>query len=224
MGFVIAISWSHESLQTAAAGGRRARLATLATARQQRVRGLERQLADLRRRLDRELRASRHGRLGSLSAERDRLALLAGIRPVRGEGIEVLLSDSPPEERPPADAGDFEIQDVDIQLVVNQLWALGAEAVAVNGQRMIATSAIRSAGGTILVNYRVLTSPYRIVAIGPARALDRRFRATALARRFRGWVDIYHLGFTVKMTRNVSVPAFGGSVHFRYADPAAALR
>lgn len=214
----VTIAWRVQRAQIESGEDRRARLASLVTARQGRVRGLESQLATLRRSLDRTLRTSRHGRLRTLATETERLALVAGLRAVGGDGVEIILTDSPPEHRPAAQAADFEIQDVDLQLVVNQLWSVGAEAIAVNGQRLVATSAIRAAGGTILVNYRVLSPPYRVVALGNPDALVRRFQASALARRFRGWVDIYHLGFTIRTVRNASVPAFRGSLVPRYAE------
>ena len=61
---------------------------------------------------------------------------------------------------------------VDLQNVANALWAAGAEAIAINGQRLTATSTIRAAGNAILVDFRPVTSPYEVSAIGPGRYGD----------------------------------------------------
>ena len=66
----------------------------------------------------------------------------------------------------------------DLQIVVNGLWASGAEAVSVNGQRLTSKAAIRFAGQAILVNYRPLTRPYVISAIGDPRSLAADFAAS----------------------------------------------
>ena len=64
-------------------------------------------------------------------------------------------------------AGPSRVIYSDLQKVANDLWAAGAEAIAINGQRLTATSTIRSAGAAILVDFRPVTSPYEVSAIGP---------------------------------------------------------
>ena len=72
-----------------------------------------------------------------------------------------------PEHRPAQHGDVSRVLDVDLQSVVNALWAAGAEAIAINGQRLTATSTIRAAGDAVLVDYRPVTSPYEVAAIGP---------------------------------------------------------
>jgi len=67
-----------------------------------------------------------------------------------------------------------QVLDRDLQDVVNELWHDGVEAIAINGQRLATTSTIRAAGGAILVDFRPITSPYQVAAIGPDD-LDKRF-------------------------------------------------
>ena len=136
------------------------------------------------------------------------LALQAGTVALRGRGLEVKLSDSP--RRTPAEGGGdaFRIHDTDLQLVVNALFAAGAEAVSVNDSRLVATTAIRAAGDTIVVNFRPLTPPYRVSAIG---ADKRAFEESEIARRFRRWTGLFGLGFSVSQG-NVEVPAYSGRV------------
>ncbi len=118
----------------------------------------------------------------SQAAEVDRLRLLAASQAVTGPGMTVTLNDAPAQNPGSADAnprttagGDGRVLARDLQIVVNSLWESGAEAVAVNGHRLNARSAIRFAGDAILVNFRPLTRPYTIEAIGDPKQLQTRF-------------------------------------------------
>jgi uncharacterized protein YlxW (UPF0749 family) len=215
VGFLIAASWAEARDAERAARPERERLAGLIASRQAQTRSLEKRLADLRKRLDATVGAS--GRLDDLRAEAARLAAVAGRAGLRGPGLVVEVRDAAGAEG--EDAADERIQDVDLQLVVNTLWSAGAEAIAINGERIVSTTAIRSAGSAILVNFRVLTSPYRVVTLGNAPALERRFGASEIATRFRRWAEIYGLGMTIKRDRKLSVPAYAGAVRSRYAVP-----
>ena len=98
---------------------------------------------------------------------RDELAELeqtTGAAPVNGSGIRILVDDGPSER----------VLDVDLQMLVNGLWAAGAEAVQINGQRITALTAIRGAGQAITVNYRSLNPPYDVLAIGDPQSLQPR--------------------------------------------------
>lgn len=156
------------------------------------------------------------------SATRDRaarlaaLGQLAGTVALQGPGVVVHLADSTRKPTSKDEAGAFRIHDVDIQLVVNELFAAGAEAVSVNGNRLVSTSPIRAAGDTIVVNFRPLSPPYTVDAIG-ARAAD--FDRSAIARRFERWRDLFGLGYTVKSQSKVQVPAFAGRVAVDRAEP-----
>ena len=216
--FILATSYASQSAREESSSDRRAELASLVSARQERSDSLQRELKGLRDRVDAAGRASGRAALESLRSDVARIALLAGETAVRGNGLLVTVADGPLAGRDQSSA-DFQIQDVDVQQIVNALWDGGAEAIAINGQRIVSTTAVRSAGGTILVNYRVLTSPYVIAAIGDSGTLDRSFSDSATARRFREWVGSYHLGFSVKRARGILLPAFGGSIRFRYAQP-----
>ncbi len=100
---------------------------------------------------------------GVLTAkELNSLAALTGELKVRGNGVLLTVSAAKPANP---------VFDSDLQTLVNLLWANGAEAISVGGQRLSSTSAIRSAGAAILVDYRPIAPPYRIYAIGPQPAL-----------------------------------------------------
>jgi uncharacterized protein YlxW (UPF0749 family) len=219
LAFLAVTAWRQETHQMGAAVSRREDLAKLVESRQQRVTSLAKDLAALRSEAD-ALVARGSGPSLAVQRELERIALVAGTTEVAGEGIAVVLSDSPLAASTQQGKADFLIQDVDLQLVVNELWNAGAEAIAINGQRIVGTSAIRSAGQAILVNYRVLTSPYRVEAIGDSKAMHTRFSSGELAKRFGTWSEVYRLGFVVREARALELPAFQGSLRFRYASPA----
>lgn len=118
--------------------------------------------------------AGGEGRTGQSSASRRIAAagLEAGATAVRGPGVIIRLGDGAPREVAPGEVLEAErINSRDIQLVVNGLWSAGAEAISVNGHRMTSTSAIRFAGKAIIVDFRGLTPPYEILAIGDPAGL-----------------------------------------------------
>jgi uncharacterized protein YlxW (UPF0749 family) len=103
--------------------------------------------------------------------------------------------------------------------VVNALWAAGAEAVAVNGRRVTGTTAIRQAGDVVLVNFHAVSSPYRVRAIGDPAELRSRTLGSDIGRQFALWTQIYGLGFAVRSTEAVTVPALSTSVDLGWARP-----
>jgi uncharacterized protein YlxW (UPF0749 family) len=107
--------------------------------------------------------------------------------------------------------------DYDLQQIANALWRAGAEAVAINGQRLTATSTIRAAGGAVLVDFRPVTSPYEVSAIGPG-GLDRRFADSATGRRFKRIAEVYRMEYAVRGQRALTLPA-AGEPQLRYASP-----
>ena len=95
----------------------------------------------------------------------DALEPATGMRAVTGPGV-VLIADDADDERKGS-----KVVDVDVRQAVNGLWQAGAEAIAVNGHRLSSRTAIRGAGDAITVDYRSLTQPYRIEAIGDSNGL-----------------------------------------------------
>jgi small basic protein/uncharacterized protein YlxW (UPF0749 family) len=138
---------------------------------QQRADALRGEVAALR---ERELGGPAVARLRNLEAA-------TGLAPVRGDGARITLGDgaTPIDPVTGRRTVDGRVRDSDLQLAANALWAAGAEAIAVNGQRLTATSTIRQAGEAILVDFRPVTTPYMMVAIGPDD-LAETFRAPAV--------------------------------------------
>jgi uncharacterized protein YlxW (UPF0749 family) len=117
----------------------------------------------------------------------DRLARAeqgAAAVPVTGPGLLVTLANADQKATGDPVGGSAvpdprgQVRDGDLQLVVNSLWAAGAEAVSINGQRLGPTTAIRFAGEAVLVDFRPVTNPYQVSAIGDPGTLSRRFLAS----------------------------------------------
>jgi len=216
VGFLTLVASSGVKQAKRGAESRRAGLVKLIHTRQGEVDSLGKELVRLRT----DVVAARR-RLSTTSADdahrlRD-VQMWAGTTPMSGRGVEVRLSDSRRGHKAERDRESLSVHDVDLQLVVNALWAAGGEAMAVNGQRLVATSPIRAAGETITVNFRPLVPPYTVEVIGVDK---KQFEHSAVARRFRQWVEDYGLGFSVKARSKIVVPAYAGTLQLSSARPA----
>lgn len=162
--------------------------------------------------LDAEIRALQAAVLESEDpAFFERLAgveLASGASPVTGPGLVLTIQDAPEA----ATTGDarFRVQDVDLQLVTNSLWAAGAEAISVNGHRLTALSAIRSAGQAILVDLAPLVGPYRIEAIGDVRDLQTGFARSRAAGHLATLSGTY--GITTATTSSQELVLTGSGI------------
>lgn len=150
----------------------------------------------------------------------DRAESGAGLTAVRGPGLAVTLTDAPPPEGGGDNLG--RILDRDIQSVVNELWAAGAEAVAIDGQRLGPTTSIRSAGQAILVDFRPVTNPYVIEAIGPEDMFDRLLDSSA-GRTLASYVSAFGLGLDVVQQEELNLLPGTGAV-ITAAEPVQPVR
>ncbi len=174
----------------------RAASTDLRTARGQ-VASLRRQVARLEADRVRLLRQS-----GTTSAAARRTGAAAGTVPVTGPGMRVTVDDAPGARNQRQ-----RVYDQDLQRLVNGLWAAGAEAVAINGQRLTALSAIRLAGEAITVNFRSLRPPYVISAIGNPDNMPARFVDTAGGTWWLNLKAVYGLRFELASADSLRLPA-----------------
>lgn len=151
-----------------------------------------------------------------LLAELDDISLSAATTAVRGPGLAIVVTEPGPgpdltdvaRQRVPG--GRQVILDRDLQLVVNALWASGAEAVSVGGVRIGPGVTIRQAGEAILVDNQPVASPYTVLAIGsPARLADS-FGTSAALARLRLLETAYRVGVSVSTEEALTLPAAGG--------------
>ncbi len=133
----------------------------------------------------------------ALRSEARDVARGAGAAPIEGAGVIVTLDDSSARRSPTGDPNDLIVHERDIQTVVNALWAAGAEAVGVNGERLTATSAVRCAGNTLLLHGALHSPPYRIAAVGDPEALAADLPDQPGMGRLSEAVDAFGLGLDV---------------------------
>ena len=189
---------------------------------------LARQAADLRAAVDRDRSdALASGSIGRAAAQRlAELELAAAVAPVVGSGLIVHLDDAAgggkDSLRRGGHPGDGRVLDRDLQAAVNGLWAAGAEAMAVDGLRLTARTAIRSAGDAILVDYRPLTPPYVLRAVGEPRELERAFLAGSAGRQLAMLSKTFGLRVRLERTRRQILPA-PGLLDLRLARPVVGL-
>jgi uncharacterized protein YlxW (UPF0749 family) len=134
----------------------------------------------------------------------------SALTSVRGPGLTVVIDGSA------ASSGAGAILDRDIQLLVNGLWASGAEAVAIGGVRLRTTSAIRQAGGAILVDNRPVFWPLTVEAVGDPATLHVNFVNTVGFGRFQTFVSLYGIRFDVSAQSSLTLPA-GAAANLQYA-------
>lgn len=141
-----------------------------------------------------------------------------GLNEVTGPGLEVVLSDGPPAPASEGGPDLARVLDQDLQVTVNGLFAAGAEAVSINGQRLTALSAIRGAGDAVLVGYRPLSPPYVLSAIGEPGAMETSFGNGSAASQLRMLSDAYGITFEVEVREELTLPG-KSDLSLRYATP-----
>jgi uncharacterized protein YlxW (UPF0749 family) len=144
---------------------------------------------------------------GEIVSERiARLSDTTGYTAVVGGGAVVSLDDAAGTDRSDPSAPG-RVLDSDVQTAVNGLWQAGAEAIAINGRRLTATTAIRTAGSAILVDFKPLIPPYRIEAIGDPATLATAYAATRSARDLAKLADEYGLRVVTTAADQLELPA-----------------
>jgi uncharacterized protein YlxW (UPF0749 family) len=199
-------------------------LAGLVTAQERTVGEATRRVVTLQGDVDRleKSAASGDARVGAARSAGDRLQAAVGLTAVRGGGLTVVLDDAPrrPDGSLPPDArpDDVIVHQQDVQSVVNALWAGGADAMAVMGQRIIATGAVRCVGNTLLLYERTYSPPFTITAVGDPGRMTRALDAEPGVNLYRQAVAYFGLGYEVKDERDVTFPAYDGPLRLGYAQ------
>lgn len=201
----------------------RTEITGLITAEQRRGREERAEYRRLRDQIDRISReAGRHdARVRTARAEADRLAAGAGFTPLTGRAVRVVLDDAPPAaaDDPPHGVrpDDLVVHQADVQAVVNALWAGGARGMQIMDQRVIATSAVRCVGNTLILQGVVYSPPYRITAVGDPDRLRAALGASPEIAVYRKYVRAYGLGYSVRTADRATLPPYTGNVTMKHA-------
>ena len=182
--------------------------------------GLADQVKQLQGELElyREQAASGEAGSQALKAELEQLEITAGLTDVEGPGVTIILEDSS-QANVTGNEADYLIHDNDLLSVLNELRDAGAEAISLNGERIMATTEIRCAGSVVIVNGRRYTAPFVFNAIGDPNTLY-----SALTMR-NGVVDVlgqWKIEVKVTPSEMLTVPAYNGVIDFQYAKPSTA--
>lgn len=194
-------------------------LADLALSRSDRVSELTAQASRLQADIDQLTAALGSPELKQMQTQLDLLRAETGMSPVTGPGVTVTLDDAP--ERVLQDGnGDISrkiVHQQDIQAVANALLAAGAEAVTVQGQRIVSTTGIKCVGSSVLLQGIAYPPPYVISGIGDSSQLRAGLTSDDYLKRYRSDAATYQLTWKVESEVSLSFPAYDGPVDATYA-------
>ena len=183
---------------------------------------LKAELATLRAQLDDIQRgaASQSSASRDLQARIDELRAAAGLTERTGDGVTITLDDT--RTTTPSTAANVDksiCHSTDITDIVNTAWKGGALAIAINDERVVGSTSVYCVGSTIMVNGTLMSPPFTIAVIGPQNDLLSAFDDPSELRDIKQRRDVYGLGYRVTRASSQRVPAYGGALNVRYANP-----
>jgi uncharacterized protein YlxW (UPF0749 family) len=153
-----------------------------------------------------------------LKEQLDRARILAGVTELRGPGVEVTLNDSNIALKPGENPNLYVLHDEDVLRVLNEIRAAGAEAISLNGERILASTEVRCIGPTIVLNKdKRLAPPFVITAIGDPNTLESSIKMKGGVAEI---LQFWGIQVGVKKMNQVTVPAYSGGLKFDYAKAA----
>lgn len=223
LGILITAQLQSQPRQTTATPESRREVATSTIHRLEQEQGdLKKQIQDLRANIAQGQQAASSDRvvLAEINTELDRQKTLSGMVTLRGKGIKVVLDDSATNKIPVNDDPSlYIIHEFQLRDALNLLWLSGAEAVSLNGERIVATTSIYCVGSTILVNDTRLSPPYEFQAIGDSTALEGAVNDPSSLTGIKSRAKAYGIQMIVSRQNTLTVPAYTGSLSSKYAVP-----
>ncbi len=146
-------------------------------------------------------------------------ALTAGRRAVTGPGVVVRLWDAEPSRNLPdwVTNDDLVVHQQDLEAVINALWAGGAEAMTLQGERVIATSAFRCVGNVLWLHGRRYSPPYEVQAIGDPDALLKALDDSTTVQTYLEYADLLGLGWDADDADALTLPGYAGEPTLSHA-------
>ena len=196
-------------------------MATLVRSQASHNAALQKEAAGLRAQVEDLSKANQTpGVTSSVISSASALAPSVGLGAVSGKALRVTLDDAPLSENPDGvDANMLVVHQQDIQMVVNTLWSGGAEAMTIQGQRVISTTAVKCVGNTVVLHGVAYAPPYVIEAIGDLNAMQQALDTSEAVRIYKEYVSAYQLGWSVERAGQVTMPAYTGAVAVGHATP-----
>ncbi|HEX5396943.1 MAG TPA: DUF881 domain-containing protein [Candidatus Limnocylindria bacterium] len=159
-----------------------------------------------------------------LQGQLDAARLAAALTPVGGPGIVIEIADSkrivPAGDNP----SNYIVLVDDLRDIVTALWASGADAISINGERLSATTSIYGVGSSVLVNSSFLSPVFRIEAIGSDGLLDRFSNSPAFLARVSQRITSFGLEFATATADDLQLPAYVGNTAFKWGVPVEAAK
>lgn len=221
MGFVAAAQWNSSASRQAFTSSAQQVLAAQVVQLEAEQRDLREQIAEAEAEVQRfqEESTSSSATLAALNAQLEGARLAAGLTAVRGPGMVIEIADSKRVVPPGDNPASFIVLVDDLRDIVTALWASGAEAITINGERLVATSSIYGVGASVLVNTSFLPAPFRIEAIGSDGLLERFQTNPAFTGRVAQRIEFFGLEFAAATADSLELPAFVGTARFRWGVP-----
>ncbi|MFT4288762.1 DUF881 domain-containing protein [Nocardioides sp.] len=204
--------------------GRYTDLASLASEDAARLQRLQARVADLTDEVDTLGKQVNDTTVRKLQREADQLREPAGLTPRTGPGVTITLSDAPTSITDGVDTDKLQpyiVHQQDVQAVVNALWAGGASAVTIQGQRVVSTTGIKCSGSTIQLQGVPYPQPFVIEAVGDVPDLVTSIETDRWVSNYRDYADDpdYQLGWSLETSSHIEAPAYDGLRDFSYAKP-----
>ncbi len=221
LGFLVAAQLASEGPRVRYTTQERSPLIETATELQSQLDTLKAAILDLREKIQ-EAEQSGQGSAAlvkDLNAQLQNARIAAGLIPLTGTGIVLQVEDSLEPVAPDSNEADYLVGARDIRILVEELWAAGAQAVAVNGERITPTTSVIDIGSSILVNSAYLLPAYQITALGADDLYARLSASPGFVDFIRARAETYGIRVSFAEPDSVDIPAFAGTVTLRYARP-----
>jgi uncharacterized protein YlxW (UPF0749 family) len=220
-GLLVTLQWRTQTERSELSVRYNAPLIDAATALQNEQTELKRQLAGLRAQLDEIQRnaSTQSGAAKDLQGRVDQLRASAGLTPQSGDGVLIQLDDARNVSVSARDVDKSICHATDLTDIINTAWKGGAQAVAVNEERVVSSSSVYCVGSTIMVNGTLMSPPFSIAVIGPQNALLGAFDDPQQLQDIKQRRDVQGLGFRVSRANAIQVPAYSGALNVRFARP-----
>jgi uncharacterized protein YlxW (UPF0749 family) len=218
LGFLVAAQVASEGPRIRYTSQERTPLVETALELQDEQTALKKQVLDLRAEIQ-TLEATGQGGAATtedLNRQLQDARTAAGLVAMEGPGLVIQLNDSTVAVPPDANARDYLVSGQDVLNVVEELWLAGAEAVAVNGERVTQATAIVDIGGSVLVNSAYLAPPYQVQAIGPDDMFDKLTHSPGFVGLIRARQQAYGIDVRYATSDDVKLPAYAGLVTLRH--------
>jgi uncharacterized protein YlxW (UPF0749 family) len=221
-GLLVSVQWRTQQQRSELTVRYNAPLLDAANSLQNEQNTLKAQLADLRAQLDQIQRgaASQSTSSRDLLARIEDLRSASGLTERTGDGVQITLDDARATTSAQSANVDKSIcHSTDLTDIINAAWRGGAQAIAVNGERVVGSTSVYCVGSTIMVNGTLMSPPFAVSVIGSQNELLAAYDDPNELKDIKQRRDVYGLGFRVTRTSGLKVPAYAGALNVRYATP-----